>query len=108
MMKFLYVTELRKWLPLALVFFLTCWLLYIGIGYPFLEGSGRAQADFEAVLLFLIFGLPCLIWSVAKLTWGENKKYDLLKYQIIRWVAWGNIVGMLLFLVLASFVVITR
>lgn len=107
-MKILYFAELKKWLAPAMVTLLTCLLLYIGIDYPFLKGAGRAQADFEAVLLFLFLGLPCLVWSVIKLVWGGNSKFSAWERQVIARVAWGNIVGMLIFVALALSVIIRR
>lgn len=55
---------LKKWLSAVTATLLTLFLLYVGNDYPCLTGAGLALADFEALLLFVLIAVPCLVWAV--------------------------------------------
>jgi len=84
---------------------MTLLLLYNAKDYPCLRGAGLAMADSEAFLLVVFIAIPCLVWAIRRLFFGQQSIEQSYGDRLTNYIALFTMSGAVIFLALAIAVI---
>lgn len=74
--------------------------------YPCLRGAGLALADFEAFLLSVFVALPCFVWSICRLFFGDKSAAQRWENKVIDGMAIFSLLGAVTFFAFAAHLIL--
>jgi hypothetical protein len=96
----------KGWLPGVCGAIASIFLLYNVKDYPCLRGAGLALADFEAFMLTVVVALPCFLWSLFRLFFGDKSAGERWENKIIDGMAIFSLLGAITFFAFSAHLIL--